>query len=249
MDINFPLILLLLVSTGALIWLADIIWFRKQRPDAAKEPALVENARQLTPILALVFFFRSFLFEPFQIPSASMVPTLLIGDFILVNKYTYGIRLPVWRKKVMDIGDPQRGDIMVFFPPHKDQYFIKRVIGVPGDHIVYKDKQLTVNGEVVDGRLLAALPVGRPTHELLEERHGSTAYLTQRVYAAPPKNLELVVPEGEYFMMGDNRDRSSDSREWGTVPEARIVGRAVAIWMHKEPGWHLPGFDRVGGLD
>ena len=133
MEFNFPLILLLLVSAGGLIWIVDIIWLRKRRAEDAPEPALVENARALTPILALVFFIRSFLYEPFQIPSGSMIPTLEVGDFILVNKYTYGIRLPVWRNKVADINQPQRGDIMVFFPPHEDRYYIKRVIGVPGD--------------------------------------------------------------------------------------------------------------------
>ena len=146
MDINFPLILMCLVIAGAVIWMADALWFSKQRSPEDKEPALVENAKALTPILALVFVIRSFLYEPFQIPSGSMEQTLLVGDFILVNKYTYGVRMPVFRNKIFDVNDPERGDVMVFFPPHKDQYYIKRVIGLPGDLVEYRDKVLTING-------------------------------------------------------------------------------------------------------
>ena len=148
MDINFPLILMCLVAAGAFIWIADALVFSKSRAPGDKEPALVENAKALTPVLALVFVIRSFLYEPFQIPSGSMERTLLVGDFILVNKYTYGIRLPVWRTKVFDINTPERGDVMVFFPPHKDQYYIKRVVGLPGDLVEYKDKVLKINGQL-----------------------------------------------------------------------------------------------------
>ncbi|RZV53055.1 MAG: signal peptidase I, partial [Pseudomonadales bacterium] len=155
MDINFPLILFALIVLGAAIWIADIVWLRKHRDAGAKEPMLVENARALTPVLALVFVIRSFLYEPFQIPSGSMEQTLLVGDFILVNKYTYGIRLPILRNKVMDNNDPARGDVMVFFPPHKDQYYIKRVVGLPGDKVEYKNKVLYINGEMQPQKPLA----------------------------------------------------------------------------------------------
>ena len=154
MDINFPFILLCLVLAGTGIWLVDLLWLSKKRMPGQKESALVENAKSLTPVLALVFVIRSFLYEPFQIPSGSMERTLLIGDFILVNKYTYGIRLPVIRNKVFDINEPERGDVMVFFPPHKEQYYIKRVIGLPGDNVVYRNKVLTINGEVQQQTLI-----------------------------------------------------------------------------------------------
>ena len=247
MDINFPLILFLLVAAGLLIWLVDIVWWRKQREPDAKEPFIVENAKSLTPVLLLVFVIRSFMYEPFQIPSGSMERTLLVGDFILVNKYTYGIRLPIIRNKILDMNEPKRGDVMVFFPPHKDQYYIKRVIGLPGDKIEYRDKVLTINGEVQ-----TQTNIGEQKRSLFVqklERLGDVEHeIQQNIAATVNQSLSITVPENHYFMMGDNRDNSADSRIWGPVPETRIVGKAVAIWMHKEPGWNLPSFDRVGGF-
>jgi len=247
MDINFPLILFLLVVAGFAIWIIDIVWWSRQRAPDAKEPALVENAKSLTPVLLLVFVIRSFLYEPFQIPSGSMEKTLLVGDFILVNKYTYGIRLPIVRTKVFDVNEPKRGDVMVFFPPHKDQYYIKRVIGLPGDQIDYRDKILFINGEE---QVQSALPgKKRSLYVQKLEKLGEVEHQIQQNIAAPiAGEFPLTVPENHYFMMGDNRDNSADSREWGPVPEARIVGKAVAIWMHKEPGWNLPSFGRAGSF-
>jgi len=247
MDINFPLILMCLVGGGAAIWIADVLWFSKQRAPDQKEPALVENAKSLTPVLALVFVIRSFMYEPFQIPSGSMERTLLVGDFILVNKYTYGIRLPVWRTKVFDINQPQRGDVMVFFPPHKDQYYIKRVIGLPGDLVQYKDKVLTINGEIQQQTPLPGKK--RSLFSQSMEQLGDIEHEIQ-VNLASHRNddISVRVPAGHYFMMGDNRDNSQDSRSWGSVAEERIVGKAVAIWMHKEPGWNLPTFSRAGSF-
>jgi len=247
MDINFPFILFCLVLAGTVIWLADALWWSKARPAGEKEPALVENAKSLTPVLALVFIIRSFLFEPFQIPSGSMEKTLLVGDFILVNKYTYGIRLPIVRTKVFDINQPERGDVMVFFPPHKDQYYIKRVIGEPGDYIEYTNKVLKINGEV---QQQTALPGDkRALYRQKIEQLGAVEHEIQHHIAIDRKDdFKIKVPAGHYFMMGDNRDNSADSRAWGPVPESRIVGKAVAIWMHKEPGWNLPSFSRAGGF-
>ena len=248
MNINFPLVLMCLVFAGALIWLLDALWWRKSRAEGVQDPWWVENAKSLTPVLALVFFIRSFLYEPFQIPSASMEKTLLIGDFILVNKYTYGIRLPVWRNKVFDINQPERGDVMVVVPPHKDQYYIKRVIGLPGDRIQYRDKVLTINGVEQRQR-----PIGSEKRSLYRrkiERLGELDHEIQHnISSARRDGFSVEVPPGHYFMMGDNRDNSADSRLWGTVPESRIVGQAVAIWMHKEPGWHWPTFSRAGGFE
>lgn len=280
MDLNFPLILVLLVFGSGLIWLFDLIFLagkRRQqvaaveasfsgvtaaakagdlayetaRSAAAREPVLVEYSKSFFPVLALVLVLRSFLVEPFQIPSASMVPTLEIGDFILVNKYTYGIRLPVTGTKVVDIGAPQRGDVMVFFPPHKDMYFIKRVVGLPGDEIRYIDNKLYVNGQLQPQQLVAALPAPAPQYYLMDEVLDGTPHAMRK--QAEPGRLSQYgvwkVPAGHYFMMGDNRDNSSDSREWGPVPEANIVGKAFAVWMHWESLFSLPSFHRVGTIN
>jgi len=280
MDINFPLILVVLVFLSGIIWLFDWLLLAKKRQlavnavesqfagldiddkerqnafaaarsAAEKEPVAVEYAKSFFPVLFIVLVLRSFLVEPFQIPSASMVPTLQIGDFILVNKYTYGIRLPVVRTKVLDINEPQRGDVMVFFPPHKpDTYFIKRVVGLPGDEIRYINNVLYVNGEKMPQKLVAALPPANPKYQLMEENLEGVAH-AMRKHIVPGRlsvNGSWVVPEGHYFMMGDNRDNSSDSRDWGPVPEKDIVGKAFGIWMHWESLFSLPSFSRVGAI-
>ncbi|BFM16786.1 signal peptidase I [Maricurvus nonylphenolicus] len=284
MDINFPLVLVILVFVSGVIWLFDALFlaskrrqavaaveqqfgdievlpearqmaFNTARETAEKEPVAVEYAKSFFPVLFIVLVLRSFLVEPFQIPSSSMVPTLEIGDFILVNKYTYGIRLPVTRTKVMDINEPERGDVMVFFPPHKSVYFIKRVVGLPGDEIRYINNVLYVNGKKQPQSLVAALPPGDPQYYLMEETlttadgPDSHAIRKQAVPSPLSRDGYWRVPEGHYFMMGDNRDNSSDSREWGPVPEANIVGKAFAIWMHWESLGSIPTFGRVGYID
>jgi len=274
--LNFPLILVLLVFGSGIVWLVDSLFFRRTRlstieklqadwpnwreegsvdqqrfltsaQQSATEPVLVEYARSLFPVLAVVLVLRSFVVEPFQIPSGSMIPTLEIGDFILVNKYTYGIRLPVIRNKVINVNDPKRGDVMVFFPPHTKQYFIKRVIGIPGDLVEYKDKVLTINGEVQPQKLLAELPPASPRERLLEETiNGVEHQIRQETRNYRMDDMSIKVRPGHYFLMGDNRDNSSDSRVWGQVPEENIVGRAFAIWMHWEEFLSVPSFSRVG---
>jgi signal peptidase I len=278
MTIDFPLILVVLVFGSGGIWLFDALfmapgrrrlqqslqaehpqWSSEGSKDAAAydakvrataaEPALVEYSRSFFPVLFVVFVLRSFLVEPFQIPSSSMVPTLEVGDYILVNKFTYGIRLPVLRTKVMDISEPQRGDVMVFFPPHmNDTYYIKRVIGLPGDSVSYRDKRLFINGEPVPTESLAVMP---QTHARMEVRFESLAdepYLMQDDLLRPGRDFTLVVEPGHYFMMGDNRDNSSDSRVWGQVPERDIVGKAFAIWMHWDSLFSIPSFSRAGAI-
>jgi signal peptidase I len=214
-----------------------------------REPVPVEYAKSFFPILFAVLVLRSFLFEPFQIPTGSMIPTLNIGDFIVVNKYAYGLRLPVTGTKVLGVGEPRRGDVMVFIPPHEPNYYIKRVIGLPGDHIRYADKVIYVNGE----------PLMQSERRLIEElgvyhSKESIGGITHDIYTAASNRYEttypwmpaegIVVPEGHYFMMGDNRDNSSDSRFWGPVSEDSIVGKAVAVWMQKESGLKLPSFSQ-----
>lgn len=278
MAIDFPLILVILVFGSGLIWAIDalllaptrrrdVVQLRTQYPDwensespqakkyeakaelAANEPTYVEYAKSFFPVLLVVFVLRSFLVEPFQIPSSSMVPTLQVGDYILVNKFTYGIRLPVLRNKVMDLNQPKRGDVMVFFPPHlNDTYYIKRVVGLPGDRVSYVDKQLSVNGEQVESEHLATLPEGRARYQLGFEMLGETRHLMQTNDNRRAQDFSIVVKPGHYFMMGDNRDNSSDSRVWGQVPEKDIVGKAFAIWMHWDSFFSLPSFSRVGTI-
>jgi signal peptidase I len=275
--LDFPLILVVLVFGSGLLWLLDALflapgrkrviadlqsqypeWAVEGSTDAvsyqgkaaknAREPVVVEYAKSFFPVLFIVFVLRSFLVEPFQIPSSSMEPTLLVGDYILVNKFTYGIRLPVIRTKVVDINEPERGDVVVFFPPHmNDTYFIKRVIGVPGDTVSYRNKRLYVNGEQL-ARTPADDPGLEPRYRLEQELIGDESHLMQVDKLRPADDFTTVVKPGHYFMMGDNRDNSSDSRVWGQVPEKDIVGKAFAIWMHWDSILSIPNFDRAGSI-
>jgi signal peptidase I len=279
MDIDFPLILVILVFGSGLIWLLDVLFlapgrrrtvtalqgqypqwqepgsghalkYEAQVADVAREPVVVEYAKSFFPVLLVVFVLRSFLVEPFQIPSSSMVPTLEVGDYILVNKYTYGIRLPVLRTKVWSLNEPQRGDVMVFFPPHmNDTYFIKRVVGLPGDTITYRQKRLYVNGKEIPEETLAVMPDGASRYQLALETLGDARHLVQDDQTRPARDFSVLVKPGHYFMMGDNRDNSSDSRVWGQVPEKDIVGKAFAIWMHWDSLLSIPSFSRVGLIE
>jgi len=273
MDIDFPLILAILVFGSGLIWLLDAVFlapgrrrahaalseaypdqeapeYKARARELASEPVVVEYARSFFPVLLLVFVLRSFLVEPFQIPSSSMVPTLQVGDYILVNKYTYGIRLPVLRTKVLALNEPRRGDVMVFFPPHmNDTYFIKRVVGLPGDTVSYRNKQLYVNGEEVPLRAMGLPPEGESRYAYGLESLGEADHLMQVDRMRPGRDFTIKVRPGHYFMMGDNRDNSSDSRVWGQVPEKDIVGKAFAVWMHWDSLFSIPSFDRVGLIE
>ncbi|MEH6437781.1 signal peptidase I [Massilia sp. DD77] len=233
-----------------------------------RQPTWIEYSGSFFPVIALVFVLRSFLWEPFKIPSSSMVPTLLVGDFILVNKYTYGIRLPIINKKIIQINDPQRGDVMVFkYPKDMSQDYIKRVVGVPGDKITYENKRLTVNGKPVeytplDDYLDDQHPVyHKQLVEKLPGKDGETAHRILNTENRPTLDLgnvenfphraacdysydkfTCIVPEGNYLMLGDNRDNSQDSRYWGFVPDKNIVGKAIVVWMNfSQPS-------RVGGI-
>jgi len=206
-----------------------------------KEPVIVEYSRSLFPVILIVLLLRSFLVEPFRIPSGSMMPTLLDGDFILVNKYTYGIRLPVINSKILSIGSPKRGDVAVFrYPVNPKVDFIKRVIGLPGDHIEYRNNTLYVNGKAIeqlDNGVYDATGAGitMAGAELLEENLTGVKHKILKVKGQPQQYMQYAdytVREHEYFMMGDNRDNSNDSRFWGPVPEANLVGRAFMIWMN-----------------
>lgn len=281
MSINFPLLLVLAVGICGLLALIDLLWLAPRRRKAieayrgqvaeaddqvierlSKEPLAVEYGKSFFPVLAIVLVLRSFLVEPFQIPSGSMRPTLSEGDFILVNKFAYGIRLPVLDLKVIAVGDPQRGDVMVFRYPSAPQInYIKRVVGVPGDHVRYSpDKRLYVNGQLVAEQFLEDEAGSVGTARLYREQLGEIEHMIRKEIGVNRQpDTEWNVPEGHYFMLGDNRDNSKDSRFWedppgtpaafsGMVPDRNIVGKAFAVWMSwPDPKMsNLPHFSRVG---
>lgn len=306
----FSILLVLLTLGTGLIWLIDHFMFAPKRQEQlaiaqsaaggkldeqtaaliAPEPVITETAKSIFPMIAAITIFRSFIFEPFQIPSGSMMPTLLVGDFILVQKYAYGIKDPVWRTQLVEMGEPERGDIVVFKYPLDERIdYIKRTVGLPGDKIVYRDKRLyiqpnceagaTKSGELrcgefnkIDFRLLndtefkeGAMDLVRLNESLTTQGHDilinpQLPEQKGRYYQqlGTPAD-EWVVPADHYFMMGDNRDNSQDSRFWGFVPKENLVGKAVFIWMSFEfdngpdnilPGWVPTGvrFERLGNI-
>lgn len=257
MNIDFPLILMLATLGTGLVALVDKLWLAKKREQSTPEGFIVEQSKSFFPVLLVVFVLRSFIAEPFQIPSASMEPGLTQGDFIIVSKFSYGLRMPVLGSTLIPTGEPKRGDIMVFFPPEDPRYFIKRVIGLPGDQIVFRNRQLTVNGEpveididqeqeVVAGKIFVEEAFEKTNATIQWQAGTSTTTGKPMVYAGPEG--EWNVPEGHYFMMGDNRANSADSRMWGFVPEKNIVGKATAIWLHWDNFTDIPSFSRNGWL-
>ena len=250
-DINFPLILFIATTASGLIWLADII-YRKyfiqigtddgDYKNNKKLPFLAEQARSFFPVLFIVFILRSFLFEPFRVPTGSLEPTILPGDFVVANKYSYGLKLPVWGNELLAVGKPERGDIAIFHIPVDDKtWLVKRVVGVPGDKISYIDKKLHINGKELEYNFIKET---KDTEEnLLGTKH--------KIYVTPARDSvsfkDLVVPEGNYFMMGDNRDNSDDSRYWGFVPFDNFEGKAVMIWFSWDQySWTNFRWDRIG---
>ncbi|GIU16136.1 signal peptidase I [Shewanella sp. c952] len=300
----FSLILVLVTLGSGLVWMADALVFAPKRREKLamaqaaeaglseenvevilRESAFVETSKSIFPVIAFVLILRSFIYEPFQIPSGSMMPTLLVGDFILVEKFSYGIKDPVWRTTLKETGKPERGDVAVFKYPENPQIdYIKRIVGLPGDRIVYRNKQLYIQAACAEGQspcpelktvervsvnrgefsqdgtplLRFKEQIGDVTHDILinPSRPDMINYYHRQ------ENVpltEFIVPEGQYFAMGDNRDNSTDSRFWGFVPEHNLVGKAVAIWISFEfdrkpadflPAWIPTGvrFNRVGGI-
>jgi signal peptidase I len=262
---GFAAVLLLATVITGTVWLIDALFLKKSRTKASGEPILVEMAKSFFPVILIVFLLRSFLYEPFKIPSGSMVPTLLVGDFILVNKFTYGIRLPVINKKIVEMNAPKRGDVMVFrYPEDPAKDFIKRIIGIPGDTVSYQNKRLTINGEAITTEKVGLFTdvdermnmrqfevfnekVGEKNHTMMVDNNYPVIGLSSVRQFTNKKNcaynetgVTCKVPDGHYFMMGDSRDNSDDSRYWGFVPEENIVGKAVLVWMN------FGAFKRVG---
>ena len=250
---SFALFLFLLLAVTGLVWLLERYFLREKRSKDAKQPWWVEYSVSFFPVILIVFVLRSFLVEPFKIPSGSMIPTLLIGDVILVNKYTYGVRLPVVNIKIAEVGSPKRGDVMVFrYPADPSLDYIKRVVGLPGDRIEYRDKELRINGKPVPRRQLGDYQSRERLqyfprflesfdgagHEIILEKE-TPGFVMRGMDFRHSGNCDYnnggvvcTVPAGHYFMMGDNRDNSSDSRVWGFVPDANIVGKAFFIWLN-----------------
>ncbi|MDO6452918.1 signal peptidase I [Neptunomonas phycophila] len=273
MNFDFALILVLATLVTGLGWLVDKLFFEPSRrkkittaeaassdgsiPEDAKEkcaplPWWSDFSRSMFPVLAVVLIVRSFIIEPFQIPSGSMLPTLKIGDFIVVNKFSYGLRLPVLGTKIVPVGEPQRGDVVVFkYPKNPSVNYIKRLVGLPGDVITYKDKTIFVNGVAQEQTLVAKLPPINTETLLINETLGDVKHemYTDVRASARSGSGEWVVPEGHYFMMGDNRDNSNDSRYWGYVPDELLVGKAFAVWMHWPTFFSLPDFSVVRGIE
>lgn len=284
MDFDFNLILVPATLIFFGLWLLDkFVLKQRQTKGKGNENFIITWAYDFWPVLAVVLVLRSFFFEPYNIPSDSMVPTLETGDYILVNKFQYGVRLPITNSKVLSIGEPERGDVAVFrYPPQPTISYIKRIVGLPGDHIVYENGQMSINGQKVLSEkvsfnrdkdvldtpqsLYTHETLGKHTH-LVRNLEGQNTLIAQFNYAQSKKDLPFVatvndrfmksngqswevdVPKGHYFAMGDNRDQSSDGRFWGFVPEANLTGKAIYVWMHKEPGLKLPSFNRNGSID
>jgi len=279
MDFDFALLLVALTGVAGVVWLFDWLFLarvRTRRAEAIKamtalseaerdararaalqEPIPIEYARSFFPVLLVILLFRSFVAEPFKIPSGSMMPTLLVGDFILVNKFAYGLRLPVLNTKILDVGKPKRGDVFVFrYPQNPKEDYIKRVIGLPGDEITYRNKTLLVNGKQVEETDLGAYTgASEPGHRVdgVQVKHENLEGVEHRILENPQVWVghegSWTVPAGHYFAMGDNRDNSADSRFWGFVPEENLVGKAFVIWMNLNwnDGPHVD-FSRIGTM-
>ena len=251
---------MVILFVAVCVCLLVVLWAKFLSPGLAKRdpiPWYLDYSRSFLPVLLIVFVLRGFIAEPFRIPSGSMLPTLELKDFILVNKFTHGIRLPITNTKILEVNQPERGYVVVFrYPPNPNQNYIKRLVGLPGDEVVYRNKRLFVNGtEVATSPLDDYIEEGKTSAQSrfeakIPSSNGDTAakfsILLNKGYAGN-SSRRWRVPEGHYFMMGDNRDNSADSRSWGFVPDKNIVGRAFFVWLSfgTEDG-NGPDFERIG---
>ena len=256
MDFDFSFFLVIASLVTGTIWAGYLLYLKSigETFNEKNEPWWAEYARSFFPVVLIVLILRSFLVEPFRIPSGSMMPTLLIGDFILVSKFSYGVRLPVLNTKIIELGEPEQGDVVVFrYPKNPSVDYIKRVIGLPGDRISYKDKKVYVNDKLMaqtSVEIYQGLGQGKSMSEALHLKENLNEIEHSILIRKGQLSIEAsyVVPQGHYFVMGDNRDNSNDSRYWGTVPEENLVGKAFFVWMN----WDLENtgvnFERIGTL-
>lgn len=248
---NFALILVILSALTGLIYLLDILFWQKKRIVGQNPSKLIEYSRSFFPVFFVVLLLRSFLFEPFRIPSGSLEPTLLVGDFLAVNKFAYGFRLPVIEKQIIPVAHPKTGEIAVFrWPPNPSFDYIKRVIGVPGDHVQYHNKVLTLNGHKAAQTFVEYTTdesSGNAVAQYKENLNGREhdIFIRPDVEAV---DVDVIVPKGHYFMMGDNRDDSADSRFWGFVPDANLRGKAILIWMSWDSHTAMIRWKKLGSL-
>jgi len=241
----FVKLLMAATMITGLIYFLEFLILKRIRPTKEKPSLIVEYGKSFFPVLLLVFVIRSFIIEPFKIPSGSMMPTLIAGDFIVVNKFAYGIRLPVWNKTLIKVGKPNRGDVFVFhYPKDPSIDYIKRAIGMPGDEIRYENKELFINGELVNKILHEKYSYTFSDEDIMHAEEFIESLGNSRhsilVHDIPSEDYKFNVPEGHYFAMGDNRDNSSDSRVWGFVPDELLVGKAFFIWLN------FSQFNRIG---
>lgn len=252
--LDFPLFLSSAVIFTGVISALDVFFWSKKRAATGEAPSrTVEYSRSFFPALLAVFVIRSFIIQPYRVPTGSLEPTVMPGDFIAVKQYAYGLRLPVVRKEIVSLGKPVRGDVALFFWPVNEKLrFVKRVVGVPGDHVIYKNKRLTINGKEIQqtfvGDAMSVEPGESPSfvkhykEDLLGVKHD--------IYVRPDeidkREYDFTIPDGNYFMMGDNRDDSDDSRYWGLVPEKNLIGKAFGVWMSWDANKHWFRFNRVG---
>ena len=256
MDIHFDFTLILTLATlvtGVVYAMDKLIWAKKRLAEGqgkhTKKPPVIDFSRSFFPVLLLVLVIRSFIVEPFRIPSGSMIPTLLVGDFIVVTKYSYGLKLPVLNTKLIEVGEPQRGDTVVFrYPLDPSIDFIKRVIGVPGDTVIYADHRLFINGMEIQSQRVGDFHYTDTNNQLnlavekIENLLGYEHRILNHNHGSVIDGRSIHIPEGHYFVMGDNRSRSKDSRIWGLVSDRDLVGKAQFIWMH----WGWEGLSRIG---
>jgi signal peptidase I len=248
---NFALCLVVLSLVSGFIYLLDILFWAHKRQPEQKPTRLIEYSRSFFPIFFIVLLLRSFLIEPFRIPSGSLEPTLLVGDFLAVNKFSYGFRLPVWEKKVISVSSPKTGEIAVFrWPPDPSFDYIKRVIGIPGDKVSYHNKVLTINGHEMKQTFIEYTTdesSGNAVAKYRENLNGVEHYIFVRPDVAAI-DFDVEVPKGQYFMMGDNRDDSADSRFWGFVADNYLRGKAFVVWMSWNSHTDMVRWSRIGNL-
>lgn len=255
MTFDFAFYLTIAVIVTGVITFIDRIFFYKALKVTGKKksPLVFEYARAFFPILLIVWVLRSFIVQPYRVPTGSLEPTIMPGDFIAAQQFTYGLRLPIFNNKFLSIGEPKRGQIVLFrWPKDLKIVFVKRAIGLPGDHIVYKNKVLYINGKKMSQKFLHNTNDlnSYGYRRLVEVKQENLDGVKHQIYIQPvggeTQDYNIVVPPGEYFMMGDNRDNSDDSRQWGFVPEKDLVGRAFVIWMSWDPLKHDVRWNRIG---